>query len=202
MGRLIVGISGASGVVYGIRILEVLREQPGVETHLVVTKPAERTIFEETGYQAKDVKALADVVHSIADVGASIASGSFRTMGMIVAPCSIHTASAIAHCISDNLLSRAADVVLKERRKLVLVVRETPLHHGHLRMLTMASENGATIMPPMPAFYSRPKTIEEIIDHTVARVLDHFTLEHSLIRRWGEKETQRCESKGPSSEKE
>lgn len=189
MERLIVGISGASGVIYGIRLLEVLRAQPGIEVHLVLTKPAERTIFEETDHQVKDVKALADVVHPIADVGASIASGSFRTLGMIVAPCSIHTASSIAHCASENLLSRAADVVLKEKRRLVLVVRETPLHLGHLRMLTVACENGATIMPPMPAFYGRPKTLQEIVDHTVGRVLDHFEIEHDLIQRWGETET-------------
>ena len=188
MQRLIVGISGASGVIYGIRLLQVLRARPDIEVHLVLTKPAERTIIEETDYLVKDVKALADVVHPIADVGASIASGSFRTMGMVVVPCSIHTASAIAYCVSDNLLSRAADVVLKEARKLVLVVRETPLHHGHLRMLTLACESGATIMPPMPAFYGRPESLAEIVDHTVARILDHLNVEHGLIPRWGEEQ--------------
>lgn len=186
MMRLIVGISGASGVIYGIRLLKCLAERSEVETHLVISKPAERTIVEETDYTVRDVKALASVVHSITDVGASIASGSFRTVGMAIIPCSIHTASAVAYCHSDNLLTRAADVVLKEGRKLVLLVRETPLHRGHLRLLSMAAENGAVILPPVPAFYGRPTTIEEIIDHTVGRVLDHFLIEHSLVKRWGE----------------
>lgn len=184
--RLIVGLSGASGVVYGIRLLEVLRACRDIETHLVVTKPAEQTIVEETNYRVADVKALASVVHRISDIGTSIASGSFRTMGMVVIPCSIHTVSAIAYCQSDNLLTRAADVVLKEGRKLVLVVRETPLHRGHLKSLLAAAEAGAVILPPVPAFYGRPKTLEEIIDHTVGRVLDLFVIPHDLFRRWGE----------------
>ncbi len=184
--RLIVGLSGASGVIYGIRLLEVLRARPDVETHLVVTKPAERTIVEETPYRVADVKALASVVHRVTDVGASIASGSFRTMGMVVVPCSIHTVSAIAYCQSDNLLTRAADVVLKEGRKLVLVVRETPLHRGHLKSLLAAAEAGAVILPPVPAFYGLPKTLEDVIDHTVGRVLDLFGIAHDLVRRWGE----------------
>lgn len=184
--RLIVGLSGASGVIYGIRLLEVLRARSEVETHLVVTKPAERTIVEETPYRVADVKALASVVHRITDVGASIASGSFRTMGMVVVPCSIHTVSAIAYCQSDNLLTRAADVALKEGRKLVLVVRETPLHRGHLKSLLAASEAGAVILPPVPAFYGLPKTLEDVIDHTVGRVLDLFGIAHDLVRRWGE----------------
>ena len=184
--RLIVGISGASGVIYGIRLLQVLREQTDIETHLVLTKPAERTIVEETDYRIPDVKALASVVHPITDIGASIASGSFQTLGMAIVPCSIHTASAIAHCLSDNLLTRAADVVLKERRRLVLVVRETPVHLGHLRMLVVAAESGAVILPPMPAFYGRPTMLDEIVDHTVGRVLDHFGIQHSLVKRWGE----------------
>jgi flavin prenyltransferase len=174
--RLVVGLSGASGVIYGIRLLEVLRGRRQIETHLVVTKPAERTIVEETNYRIADVKALASVVHPLSDVGASIASGSFRTMGMVVIPCSIHTLSAIAYCQSDNLLTRAADVALKEGRKLVLVVRETPLHLGHLRSLLAAAESGAVILPPLPQFDRRPKSLDDVIDHTIERVLEHFDL--------------------------
>ncbi|HEV8252856.1 MAG TPA: UbiX family flavin prenyltransferase [Candidatus Limnocylindria bacterium] len=186
MARLIVGISGASGVIYGIRLLQVLAKRPDIETHLVLSKPAERTIVEETDYRVQDVKALASVVHPIADIGASIASGSFQTLGMAILPCSIHTASAVAYCHSDNLLTRAADVVLKERRTLVLVIRETPLHLGHLKALVAAAESGAIILPPIPAFYGRPTTLDEIINHTVGRVLDHFGVEHSMVKRWGE----------------
>jgi 4-hydroxy-3-polyprenylbenzoate decarboxylase len=188
MSRLIVGISGASGVIYGIRLLQFLAERPDIETHLVLTKPAERTIAEETDYRVQDVKALASVAHGILDIGASIASGSFQTLGMVIIPCSIHTASSVAYCQSDNLLTRAADVVLKEGRKLVLVVRETPLHIGHLRLLTAAAESGAVILPPIPAFYSRPTTLDEVINHTVGRVLDHFSIDHTMVKRWGEKQ--------------
>lgn len=186
MRRLIVGLSGASGVIYGIRLLQVLHSRTDIETHLVVSKPAERTIAEETHFKVDDVKAMASVVHGIQNIGASIASGSFKTEGMVVIPCSIRTASAIAHCISDNLLTRAADVVLKEQRKLILVVRESPLHVGHLKSLLAAAEMGAVIVPPVPAFYSLPKTLDDIVDHTVGRVLDHFAIEHDLVRRWGE----------------
>ena len=189
MQRLIVGISGASGAIYGIRLLEVLRGHGGIETHLVMTKPAERTIVEETDYAVADVRAMASVVHTVGDIGASIASGSFRTLGMVVAPCSIHTVAAIAACIADNLLIRAADVVLKEGRKLVLLVRETPLHTGHLRAMLAAAEAGAVIMPPVPAFYHRPRTLAEIVDHTVGRVLDRFDIAHELSPRWGEPPT-------------
>lgn len=184
---LVVGISGASGVVYGIRLLEVLKDHAEVATHLVVTKPAERTIAEETTWDLAAVRALAAVVHPVGDVGATIASGSFLTMGMVVVPCSIRTASAIAYCQADNLLTRAADVSLKEGRKLVLVVRETPLHRGHLKALLTASENGATILPPMPAFYAKPASVADIIDHTVARILDQFGIEHQLSSRWAGK---------------
>lgn len=184
--RLIIGISGASGVIHGIRLLEVLRQRGEVETHLVLTKPAERTIAEETDWKPDHVKALANVVHSPADIGASIASGSFQTVGMVVMPCSIHTAAAIAYCNADNLLTRAADVTLKERRKLVLVVRETPFHRGHLRAMLEATEAGAIIMPPIPAFYGRPKTIDDLVSHTVGRVLDLFGIENDLLKRWGE----------------
>jgi len=152
----------------------------------VITKPAERTIVEETDRSVAEVRKLADFVHNVANVGASIASGSFRTEGMIVAPCSIHTASAIAYCLAGNLVTRAADVMLKERRRLALLVRETPLHTGHLKALLLASESGAIIFPPVPALYSRPKSLEEVIDHTVGRVLDLFNVDHSIVRRWGE----------------
>jgi flavin prenyltransferase len=187
--RLIVGLSGASGAIYGIRFLQILRDRPDLEVHLVCSKAAERTIVEETDWAVKDVKALATVVHPITDIGASIASGSFRTEGMAIIPCSIHTAGAVAHCISDTLLTRAADVCLKEGRRLVLVVREAPLHLGHLRVLTTAAESGAIIVPPVPAFYSRPATLDDVIDHTCGRVLDLFGIPHDLVRRWGEGDT-------------
>ena len=186
MRRLVVGITGASGVIYGIRLLEVLQRQSDIETHLVMTKPAERTIAEETSYRVADIKAMATVVHSITDIGASIASGSFRAMGMVVIPCSIHTVSAIAYCLSENLVTRAADVTLKEGRRLVLVVRETPLHTGHLKSMLAAAEAGAVILPPVPAFYNLPKTLEQVIDHTIGRVLDRFDIAHDLSPRWGE----------------
>jgi 4-hydroxy-3-polyprenylbenzoate decarboxylase len=184
--RLIVGISGASGVIYGIRLLEVLRRRGDMETHLVLTKPAERTIVEETDWKPDDVRALASVVHVPSDIGAGIASGSFQNTGMIVMPCSIRTVAAIAYCQADNLLTRAADVTLKERRKLVLVVRETPFHRGHLQAMLEATEAGAIIMPPLPAFYGRPKTIDDLVNHTVGRVLDLFGIENELLKRWGE----------------
>lgn len=183
--RLIIGMSGASGAVYGIRLLEVLRDAP-VETHLVMSKAAAMTIALETDRTAEDVRALADVTHPVADIGAAIASGSFRTAGMVIAPCSIKTLSEVATCNTGNLLSRAADVVLKERRRLVLMVRETPLHTGHLRMMTQASESGAVIMPPVPAFYSSPETLADMVDHTVGRVLDLFDIDNDLVKRWRE----------------
>lgn len=183
--RLIVGISGASGAVYAIRLLEVLHGRD-LEVHLVMSKPGERTIVEETDKTSAYVRGLADVVHNISDIGASIASGSFRTIGMVVAPCSIRTAAAIAYCTTDNLLTRAADVVLKERRKLLLLVRETPLHVGHLKALLLAAESGAVIMPPVPAFYPKPESIDAMVDHTVGRILDFIGIDHALVRRWGE----------------
>ncbi len=186
MQRLVVGITGASGAIYGIRLLEVLRGYPDVETHLVMTKPAERTIVEETSYRVADIRALANVNHAVTDIGASIASGSFQTIGMVVIPCSIHTVSAIAYCLSDNLVTRAADVMLKEGRRLVLVVRETPLHVGHLKSCLAAAEAGAVILPPVPAFYNQPKTLEHVIDHTIGRILDRFGITHELSPRWGE----------------
>lgn len=182
-GRLIVGLSGASGVIFGVRLLEALRGT-GIEVHLVVSKAAEVTLAHETDYKVAQVKALADVVHANTDLGAAISSGSFVTRGMIVAPCSIRTASEIAWGTTSTLMSRAADVVLKERRRLVLMVRESPLHSGHLRTLTQLSEIGAVVAPPVPAFYTRPQSVGEIIDHTVGRVLDLFGIELGLVRRW------------------
>jgi flavin prenyltransferase len=184
MRRLVVGISGSSGAVYGARLLEVLADLPDVETHLVMTRGAEATIAFETSYDPDQVRAFADVSYDDANVGAAIASGTFLTDGMIVAPCSIKSLSAIANSYADTLLVRAADVSLKERRRLVLVVRETPLHLGHLRLMTSATEAGAVILPPVPGFYTRPSTIEQVVDHTITKVLDQFGLEASLIDRW------------------
>ena len=178
------GISGASGVVYGIRLLELLRAAAGVETHLVLSDPAKRTIVEETDWVVKDVEALATHRHDNKDIGASIASGSFKTDGMVIAPCSVKEAASVAHCLADNLMTRAADVTLKEGRPLILLVRETPLHVGHLRMLTQLAEMGAVILPPMPAFYHRPKQIEDLVDHTLARVLDRLQIPQTLIGEW------------------
>lgn len=183
--RLIVGISGASGVVYGIRLLEVLRDA-GFETHLIMSKSAELTLTYETDLKVSAVKAMAHTVYANTDVGAAVSSGSFKTLGMIIAPCSIRTVSEIATGVTSSLLSRAADVVLKERRRLVLMVRESPLHTGHLRTLTQASEIGAIIAPPLPGFYARPQTIDDMVDHTVGRVLDLFDIDVDLVRRWGE----------------
>ncbi|HZD10590.1 MAG TPA: UbiX family flavin prenyltransferase [Candidatus Binatia bacterium] len=186
MERLIVGLSGASGVIYGIRLLDVLRQVPEVEAHLVLSNAAAQTIGLETDYSAAEVEALADVVYRFRDIAAAISSGSFRTAGMVVMPCSMKTLAGIACSYSDNLLLRAADVTLKERRKLVLVPRETPLHLGHLRLMTQVTEIGAIVAPPMPAFYHRPQSIDEIIDQTVNRVLDLFgvELQHDLFQRW------------------
>ena len=183
--RLIVGISGASGVAYGIRLLEMLNSL-GVEPHLVMSKAAEMTIGHETGLNPKDVEKLAHTAYRQEDVGAAISSGSFHTMGMIVAPCSIRTMSEIATGVTSSLLTRAADVVLKERRRLVLMVRETPLHTGHLRSMTQLSEMGAIIAPPVPAFYANPETVDDIVTQSTARVLDLFGLEADETRRWGE----------------
>jgi len=183
--RIVVGVSGASGVAYGVRALDALREL-GVETHLVVTRAALLTLQSETDLTPDALSAKADVTHRLADVGASIASGSFRTLGMIVAPCSVRTMSEIATGVTSTLLTRAADVTLKERRPLVLMVRETPLHLGHLRTMTALAEMGATIAPPMPAFYARPTTLDELIDQSVGRALDAFGLSWSAVRRWGE----------------
>lgn len=183
--RLVVGISGASGVVYGIRLLEALKEV-GAESHLVVTKAGEMTIGYETKLSPKAVAAMADKVYAIADIAAPPASGSFKTAGMIVAPCSVRTMSEIATGVTTNLLTRAADVTLKERRPLILLVRETPLHLGHLRTLTQLAEMGAIILPPVPAFYAEPKTISDLVDQMVGRMLDLLGYDWPKVRRWGE----------------
>jgi 4-hydroxy-3-polyprenylbenzoate decarboxylase len=182
--KLVVGISGSTGVVYGVRLLERLRELDDVETHLVTTRHAEMTLRLETPYALEDVRALADVVHNVRDVGAPIASGSFRVDAMVVAPCSVKTLSGIANSYSDNLLLRAADVMLKERRPLVLAVRETPLHLGHLRLMAAAAELGAVIFPPVPAFYHLPQTLEDVVDHSVGRMLDQVGIVLPDVPRW------------------
>ncbi len=182
--RIVVGISGSSGSIYGIRLLERLRAMPAIEAHLVLSAPAKRTLVAETDWAVKDVEALAHVVYDNRDIGAAIASGSFRTAGMVVAPCSIKTLGSLAHCISDTLIARAGDVTLKEGRPLVLMVRETPLHALHLRAMLALAELGAVILPPVPAFYDRPRTIGDLVDHTVGRALARLGLEHDLVPEW------------------
>lgn len=186
MKRLIVGLSGASGAIYGVRLLQVLRDLAEVETHLVMSQAARQTLSLETDLSLRDVQALADVVHDARDIAASISSGSFKTAGMVILPCSIKTLSGIVNSYTDTLVTRAADVVLKERRPLVLCVRETPLHLGHLRLMTQAAELGAVIMPPVPAFYHRPQSLDDVINQTVNRVLDQFDIDlpEDLFTRW------------------
>ena len=186
--RLIVGISGASGVIYGIRLLEVLRDSE-IESHLVMSRSAEITLAHETDWKIADLRALADVWYPADDIGAALASGSYLTRGMIVAPCSVRSMAEIASGVTSTLLTRAADVVLKERRRLVLMVRETPLHSGHLRNLLALSEMGAVIAPPVPAFYIRPETLDDLVDQSVGRVLDLFGLDLPLVKRWREAES-------------
>ncbi|MBC3863122.1 UbiX family flavin prenyltransferase [Undibacterium jejuense] len=182
--RLIIAITGATGSVYGVRLLEVLRDLPEVETHLMISEAGVLNLHQEMDFKRKDVETLADVVHNVRDVGASIASGSFLSDGMIIAPCSMKTLASVAHGMSDNLITRAADVVLKERRRLVLMVRETPLNLAHLRNMTAVTEMGGIIFPPLPGFYQRPQSIAEMVDHTVGRVLDMFAVPHQLTPRW------------------
>lgn len=186
MKRLIIGISGASGAVYGVRLLQVMSTLPEIETHLVMSQAARQTLALETTYSLREVQALADVVHDSRDIAANISSGSFQTLGMVILPCSMKTLSGIVNSYSDGLLTRASDVMLKEQRRLVLGVRETPLHLGHLRLMTLAAELGAVIMPPVPAFYHRPAQISDIIDQTVNRTLDQFdlVLPQDLFQRW------------------
>jgi flavin prenyltransferase len=194
--RLIVGISGASGVVYGVRALELLRGS-GIETHLIMSRAAEVTLAYETGLKVAEVQALAHVVHPVHDIGAAISSGSFKTLGMLIAPCSIRSLSEIATGVTSTLLTRAADVVLKERRRLVLLVRETPLHTGHLRTMAAVSEMGAVVAPPIPAFYIGPKTVDDIINQSVGRALDLFGIELGIVKRWGEPEPDSGRPKRP-----
>ncbi|MBI4529179.1 MAG: UbiX family flavin prenyltransferase [Deltaproteobacteria bacterium] len=191
MRRLIIGISGATGAIYGVRLLEVLSRLKDMETHLVMTRAGKMTIQVETPYSIKDVEAMADVVHDINNVGASISSGSFRTEGMVIAPCSMKSIGGIANSIGGDLLVRAADVILKERKKLVLVARETPLHLGHLENLVALTRMGAVIFPPVPAFYHRPKTLDDVINQTVTRILDQFNIDVTLFERWSDDQMRR-----------
>ncbi|MEE8517157.1 MAG: UbiX family flavin prenyltransferase [Alphaproteobacteria bacterium] len=189
MRRIIVGISGASGAIYGIRMLEVLQGADDIEVHLILSHSAGQTVADETDWKLADVRAMADVVHNNKDIGASLSSGSFRTAGMIVAPCSVKTLSGIVNSYDDNLLTRAADVCLKEKRRVVLLVRETPLHLGHIELMARAARYGAVVMPPVPAYYHRPKTLDDVINQTVGKALDFFDVPHRLFRRWKETET-------------
>ncbi|MFD5112882.1 MULTISPECIES: UbiX family flavin prenyltransferase [unclassified Streptomyces] len=195
--RLIVALTGASGVVYGIRALQMLRPDPDVETHLVMTKAACATLAQECDLTVADVRGLADVVHADGDLGAAISSGSYRTAGMLVAPCSVKTLSGIAHSYDNSLVVRAADVTLKERRRLVLLLRETPLHAGHLRLMSEVTTAGAIVMPPVPAFYLRPRSVEDIVDHTVGRALDLLDVAPPGLRRWDE-DGRSARSSGPA----
>jgi 4-hydroxy-3-polyprenylbenzoate decarboxylase len=189
--RIVVGITGATGSIYGIRLLEALRPMAEVETHLVLSAPAKRTLVDETHYAVKEIEALADVVHDNRDIGSSLASGSFKTAGMVVAPCSVKTLSDLATCHSDTLIARAGDVTLKEGRPLIVLFRETPLHVGHLRQLLALAEMGGVILPPMPAFYNRPRSLDDLVDQTVGRVLDRLGLAHDLVPEWTGTRSQR-----------
>ena len=189
--RLIVGISGATGAIYGIRLLEVLSQVEDIETHLVMSRAAKMTIQVETPYSPKNVEAIADVVHDVNNVGASISSGSFRTEGMVIAPCSMKTLGVITYSAAGDLLVRAADVILKERKKLVLIARETPLHLGHLESMVAVTRMGAIIFPPVPAFYHRPKTLDDVVNQTVTRVLDQFGIDVTLFERWSDRQLKK-----------
>jgi 4-hydroxy-3-polyprenylbenzoate decarboxylase len=182
--RLIIAITGATGAIYGVRLLQILRGMPGIETHLLLSEAGVLNLHQELDMNRREAEALADVAHNIRDIGASIASGSFQSEGMIIAPCSMKTLAAVAHGFSDNLITRAADVVLKERRRLLLMVRETPFNLAHLRNMTAVTEMGGIIFPPLPAFYQRPQSIAEMVDHTVGRVLDLYGIAHGLAPRW------------------
>ena len=184
MKRLVVAITGASGALYGVRMLETLRSIGGIETHLMISEAGVLSMHHELDMKRKDVEALADAVHNVRDVGACVASGSFQSEGMIIAPCSMKTLGSVAHGLCDNLITRAADVMLKERRRLVLMVRETPFNLAHLRNMTAVTEMGGIIFPPLPAMYQRPQSVSEMVDHTVGRVLDLFAIEHALVPRW------------------
>lgn len=191
MRRLIVALTGASGLIYGVRALQLLRDVEDIETHLIISGGAMRTAVDELNISPDDIRAMADKVHSFRDIGASISSGSFKTIGMLVAPCSVKTLSGIAHCYNDELVVRAADVCLKERRRVVLLLRETPLHAGHIALMQQATLNGAVIMPPVPAFYHRPQTIDDIVNQTVGRALDLFGIDLPHVKRWKDDEADR-----------
>ena len=195
--RLIVGMTGASGIIYGIRTLELLRLIPDIEAHLVLSPSATRTIVEETDYSVADVNKLADHLYNYRDIGAAISSGSFQTEGMLIAPCSVKTLSGLANCFDDELIVRAADVCLKERRRVVVMFRETPLHAGHIALMEQVTRNGAIIMPPVPAFYHRPKTLDDIINQTVGRALDLFGIDPHVVKRWKETEAAAPEATTP-----
>jgi 4-hydroxy-3-polyprenylbenzoate decarboxylase len=195
---IVVGISGATGAIYGVRFLEVLKEKK-METHLIISPTAKKILIEETAYTVESVKTLASSVYEDEDLAAPVSSGSFKTDGMVVIPCSIKTLSGIAHSYNENLLTRAADVTLKERRKLVLVVRETPLHQGHIELMLQASRTGAILFPPVPAFYFNPKTIEDLINHTIGKILDLFGIDHNLFVRWGSPSPKKGSSSTPHS---
>ncbi len=197
--RLIIGIAGASGVIYGVRMLEVLKNK-GIETHLIISDAGKLNIRIETDYDVDEVLAMADITYNNKDIAASVASGSFLTMGMVVAPCTVKTLSGIANSFNDNLLIRAADVQLKEKRKLALLFRETPLHKGHLRLLTQAADMGAHIIPPVPAFYHHPKTIDDIINQSVGKVLDYIGIEHDLFKRWDNSQLDKLMNKSKTSQ--
>ncbi len=182
--KIVIGITGASGVIYGVRLMENLQSRNDIETHMIISEAGKRNIEIETNQKATDVMNMADYIYDNKDVGASLASGSFLTDGMVVVPCTIKTLSGIANSYTENLLVRAADVSLKEKRKLVLMVRETPLHKGHLRLMQIAADNGAHILPPVPSFYHQPRTIEDILDQTIGKILDFLGIEHDLFRRW------------------
>ena len=188
--KIIIGISGTSGTIYGVRLLEILKNYSEIETHLVISGIAKEIIEHESGWDPDEVLSMADIVHPINDLGAAISSGSFLTEGMIIAPCSVKSLSGIANSYNDNLLVRAADVCLKEGRKLIIVLRETPLHLGHLELMTRVTRYGATLLPPMPAFYHNPKTIDDIINQTVGKMLDNFGIVHNLFKRWKSEEAE------------
>ena len=195
--RLVIGISGSTGSIYGIRLLEVLRGVADVETHLIISQAGKRTLIEETDYTVRQVEGLASHTYDDRDIGAALASGSFKTAGMVIAPCSVKTVSALANCFASTLIARAGDVTLKEGRPLVVVVRETPLHVGHLRQMLALAEMGGVILPPMPAFYHRPRTLDDLVNHTVGRILDRFGIPHALVPEWTGTGRSRAEAREP-----
>ncbi|MFM9888954.1 MAG: UbiX family flavin prenyltransferase [Burkholderiales bacterium] len=200
--KLIIAITGASGVIYGIRALEILRAAGNFETHLVLSPSAARTIAEETDFTTAQVKALADTLHGYRDIGASVSSGSFKTEGMLIAPCSVKTLSGIANCFDDDLIVRAADVQLKERRRVVLLFRETPLHAGHIELMAQATRNGAIVMPPVPAFYHRPQSLDDVVNQTVGRALDLFGIDAGIVKRWQGTDPARLKERRTQGESE